>query len=81
GQINSPSPSGLRGVVLHFRFLLQNLSYSHRAPQTVPNERLCFVAFVILGLVPRIHEETGTVSVMRWIAGSKSGNDKRESLG
>ena len=26
----------------NFRFLLQNLSYSQRAPQTVPNERLCF---------------------------------------
>jgi hypothetical protein len=31
---------------------------------------------VILGLDPRIHEETGTVPVVRWIAGSKSGNDR-----
>ena len=32
----------LSNTVLHSRFLLQNLSYSQRAPQTVPNDRLCF---------------------------------------
>ena len=32
-------------------------------------------SIVILGLDPRIHEETGTVPVVRWIAGSKSGNN------
>ena len=35
---------------------------------------LCF--FVILGLDPRIHKETGRVLIVRWIAGSKSGNDQ-----
>ena len=35
---------------------------------------LCF--FVILGLAPRIHKETGRVLIVRWIAGSKSGNDR-----
>ena len=33
--------------------------------------------FVILGLDPRIHKETGRVLVVGWIAGSKSGNDKK----
>ncbi|MBP3346949.1 MAG: hypothetical protein J6L86_08005 [Alphaproteobacteria bacterium] len=36
----------------------------------MPNERLCFEAFVILGLDPRIHKEISTVPVERWIAGS-----------
>ena len=36
---------------------------------------------VILGLDPRIHEETGTVPVVRWIAGSKSGNDNKKEPG
>ena len=35
------------------------------------------LSFVILGLVPRIHKEADGVPVVRWIAGSKSGNDKK----
>ena len=33
---------------------------------------------VILGLDPRIHKETSTVPIGRWIAGSKPGNDKKK---
>ena len=32
-------------------------------------------------LHPRIHEETGTVPIERWIAGSKSGNDNKKEPG
>ena len=38
-------------------------------------------SYVILGLDPRIHEETGTVPIERWIAGSKSGNDNKKEPG
>ena len=56
----------------------------------MPNERLCFEAFVILGLDPRIHKETDTVPVERWIAGSspamtrkikRSSNDNKKEPG
>ena len=55
----------------------------------MPDVRLCFEAFVILrlsstvilGLDPRIHKETGRVLIVRWIAGSKSGNDNKKELG
>ena len=51
---------------------------------TVPCDPRCSSIFceghkgtVILGLDPRIHKETGRVLVVGWIAGSKSGNDKK----
>ena len=41
--------------------------------------RECFEALSFSGFDPRIHDETSKVPVTRWIAGSKSGNDKRTS--
>ena len=79
GQL--PNPSGLRGVVLH-------LGLSQRAPKPYrTRERgfkaLSFCGFLLMsfsGCDPRIHEETGTVPIERWIAGSKSGNDNKKGL-
>ena len=59
----------------HFWVLLQNLSHSQRAPKPCRTEKLGFEVFVILGLDPRIHKETGRVLVVRWIAGSHPQGD------
>ena len=63
---------------------VKNLHGRRRTFCTVPCDPRCSSIFceghkgtVILGLAPRIHKETGRVLVVGWIAGSKSGNDKK----
>lgn len=37
-----------------------------------------FLFFVIAGLDPAIHKETGRVLAMRWIPGSQPGDDRKK---
>ena len=69
GQL--PNPSGLRGVVLH-------LGLSRRAHKPCRTRDCALKHLSFSGCDPRIHKETGRVLIVRWIAGSKSGNDNKK---